>query len=181
MKKTNPGSITQKNFIKLKKNEILLLSGMTLFVLITIALMMSSNLMAGPVAKPTPEVSATETTTEAVTVEKINKTITPEEAKTLLEADQKRATETKTPPEVYLIDVRTPEEFSEGRIPNSLNIPLDKLESIQMLVPYADRSIIVYCRSGNRSAQAAALLGTYGYNTVYDLGGIVNWPYETTK
>jgi phage shock protein E len=108
--------------------------------------------------------AGTESTEQAV--QRIKAIISPEEAQKLIGQEG-----------VYLIDVRTVEEYSEGHIPGSMNIPLDKLESIQMIVPYADKTMIVYCRSGNRSAQAADLLESYGYLKIYDLGGIINWPY----
>ncbi|MCK7492336.1 MAG: rhodanese-like domain-containing protein [Comamonadaceae bacterium] len=47
-------------------------------------------------------------------------------------------------------------------------------------LPDLDAKIIVYCRSGNRSAQAATLLDGLGYTRIYDMGGIIDWPYETT-
>ncbi|MDW8171081.1 MAG: rhodanese-like domain-containing protein [Anaerolineae bacterium] len=73
-----------------------------------------------------------------------------------------------------LIDVRTPGEFSSGHISGALNIPLDQLSHRLSEIP-KDRQVILYCRSGNRSDQAAALLRSVGYNNILDLGGIIAW------
>jgi rhodanese-related sulfurtransferase len=82
-------------------------------------------------------------------------------------------------PAVLLLDVRTPEEFTSGHIGNSLLIPVQELEKrISELEPYRDRTIIAYCRSGNRSGVAAALLGKHGYKAVNMEGGILQWKKE---
>lgn len=73
-----------------------------------------------------------------------------------------------------LIDVRTAEEFSSGHIHGAVNIPVEALESRLSEVP-EDQPVVVYCRSGNRSAQASQILAQAGYSTVYDLGGIIDW------
>lgn len=73
-----------------------------------------------------------------------------------------------------LIDVRTPEEFSGGHIPGAVNISVESLPVRLDEVP-ADKPIVVYCRTGNRSATAATILVENGYQPVYDLGGIQDW------
>ena len=73
-----------------------------------------------------------------------------------------------------LVDVRTPEEFREGRIPGAVNIPLQSLQSRLAELPQ-DETIVLYCRSGNRSADAARILARAGYESVYDMGGIIAW------
>lgn len=73
-----------------------------------------------------------------------------------------------------LIDVRTPEEFSGGHIPGAVNISVESLPARLDEVP-ADKPIVVYCRTGNRSATAATILVENGYQPVYDLGGIQDW------
>jgi phage shock protein E len=73
-----------------------------------------------------------------------------------------------------LLDVRTPEEFADGHIAGAVNIPLAELGNQLSQVP-RDIPVIVYCRSGNRSAQAATLLRDSGYTNVLDMGGIVAW------
>lgn len=73
-----------------------------------------------------------------------------------------------------LIDVRTPEEFGAGHIAGAINIPVQQLEQRLSEVP-SDKEIVVYCRSGNRSATASQILTREGYDIVYDMGGIVAW------
>ena len=79
-----------------------------------------------------------------------------------------------------LVDVRTPEEFQVIRIPGSVLIPDYEIEEkIADAVPDKDTTVIVYCRSGNRSRTAAKKLIDMGYTRVFDLGGIIDWPYDT--
>lgn len=73
-----------------------------------------------------------------------------------------------------LIDVRTPQEFAGGHIKGALNIPVDELAQRLSRVP-RDMPVVVYCRSGNRSATASRILRDAGYSTVYDMGGIIAW------
>jgi rhodanese-related sulfurtransferase len=73
-----------------------------------------------------------------------------------------------------LIDVRTPEEFASGHIAGAVNIPVDALSGRLSEIPN-DQPVVVYCRSGNRSATASQILHSAGYPTVYDLGGIIAW------
>lgn len=80
----------------------------------------------------------------------------------------------ETGAEHLLLDVRTPEEFAEGHIAGAVNIPLDSLSSRLSEVP-TDEPVVVYCRSGNRSAQAVEILQDAGYTQVRDLGGLVTW------
>ena len=75
-----------------------------------------------------------------------------------------------------IIDVRTQEEFDSGHIDGALLIPVDVIdEKIEENVADKKTSIIVYCRSGNRSKTAADILINHGYENVYDLGSINNW------
>jgi rhodanese-related sulfurtransferase len=76
-----------------------------------------------------------------------------------------------------LIDVRTPEEFDSGHIQDAINISVETLPDRLTEVP-GDLPIVVYCRSGNRSATAARILVSAGYQPVYDLGGIQTWIAE---
>jgi phage shock operon rhodanese PspE len=79
-----------------------------------------------------------------------------------------------------LIDVRTPDEHKSMRIPGSILIPVDEIkEKIADVVPDKNTTIIVYCRSGKRSTTAAKTLMEMGYNRVLNLGGIIDWPYDT--
>lgn len=73
-----------------------------------------------------------------------------------------------------LVDVRTPEEYADGHIAGSVNIPLAELGNQLSLIPQ-DIPVVVYCRSGSRSAQAVSLLKDAGYTNTLDMGGIVAW------
>ena len=73
-----------------------------------------------------------------------------------------------------LVDVRTPEEYASGHIAGSVNIPVQELGN-RLAEVSKDQPVVVYCRSGNRSAQAASILESAGYTGVYDLGGIGAW------
>ncbi len=79
---------------------------------------------------------------------------------------------------VAIIDVRSETEFKEGHIEGAINIPLDILENIDMP---KDEEIIVYCHSGRRSNLAANTLKKLGYENVFDMGGITDWPYDIVK
>ena len=82
--------------------------------------------------------------------------------------------------EAVLIDVRTPEEFRVVHIPGSVLIPDYEIkDKIAEVVPDKDTTVIIYCRSGNRSRHAAKVLIDMGYTKVFDLGGIIDWPYDT--
>lgn len=74
-----------------------------------------------------------------------------------------------------LVDVRTPEEYSEGHIPGSKNVPLQSLNKIQSVTTKKDTPLFVYCHSGARSRQATGLLGQMGYTNVQNLGGIISY------
>ena len=81
---------------------------------------------------------------------------------------------------IIILDVRTKEEYEEQHIPNSILIPVDELEN-RALNELLDKQakIFVYCRSGVRSITASEILVNLGYEKVYNLGGIINWKYET--
>lgn len=79
-----------------------------------------------------------------------------------------------------VLDVRTPEEFSQGHIPGAILIPDYELaKRAEKELPDKNALILVYCRSGNRSRQAANILLKLGYTNVKDFGGIIDWPFET--
>ncbi len=84
---------------------------------------------------------------------------------TLLERD---------PGTLLLLDVRTAEEFEQGHIPGAVLLPYDEIEGV-FKESDKDKPIVVYCRSGRRSALALETLRGMGYRNVSDFGGIVNW------
>ena len=82
--------------------------------------------------------------------------------------------------DIILIDVRTPQEYRERRIPGSILLPDYEIrDRAADVIPDKDARIVVYCRSGRRSAQSAHVLRDMGYENVYDLGGMNSWPHET--
>lgn len=82
--------------------------------------------------------------------------------------------------EYLLVDVRTPAEFAGGYIPTAVNIPLSDLPGAMPDVD-KDSRVILYCRSGNRSAQAASILRSAGFTSVTDFGGINRWEGELVR
>lgn len=83
---------------------------------------------------------------------------------------------------IVLLDVRTPQEHNAERIGNTPLIPVDELEQrIHELDAVKDRTIIVYCRSGNRSGSATSILRKHGFNAVNMQGGIIRWKAEQFK
>jgi rhodanese-related sulfurtransferase len=74
-----------------------------------------------------------------------------------------------------LVDVRTPEEFAAGHLQGAVNIPLSQVEKRLKEFGPKDRPIVVYCRSGSRSASAARTLKSNGYLQVQDLGSMGRW------
>lgn len=80
--------------------------------------------------------------------------------------------EYKTAPDAVLVDVRTAQEYREGHIPESKNVPLQQLDKIASVAKNKDTQLFVYCYSGSRSRQAASILRQMGYTNVNNIGGI---------
>ncbi len=95
--------------------------------------------------------------------------ISPEEAKAMMDANDS----------IILVDVRTLSEYQSGHIEGALLLPLDTIATqAESVIPDKEAVYIIYCRSGNRSSQAVSLLYSMGYISLYDLGGIIDWPYD---
>lgn len=78
-----------------------------------------------------------------------------------------------------IVDVRTPSEFREGHIPNAINVPNENIGNTELRqLPDKDRKLLVYCRSGRRSKEAAEKLAKLGYTKVMEFGGIIDWDGE---
>ena len=81
-----------------------------------------------------------------------------------------------------ILDVRTIEEYKEGHIPNAICIPNETIgEGIIKELPDKEQLILIYCRSGNRSKQAAEKLKKLGYTNLVEFGGIKDWKGEIVK
>ncbi len=74
--------------------------------------------------------------------------------------------------EAVVVDVRTPREFSHNGLDGALNLPLQQLSQRHRELGDKDKPLVLYCRSGSRSAQAKNLLEQMGYEEVYDLGSV---------
>jgi rhodanese-related sulfurtransferase len=85
--------------------------------------------------------------------------------------------------DVVLLDVRTPEEFEKGHINGANLIPIQLFKYINLSGRgIKDKTVLVYCRSGNRSAMAARFLDQWGVKKVYNLqGGILEWENKGYK
>ena len=81
-----------------------------------------------------------------------------------------------------ILDVRRPDEFAAGHIPNAINVPNETIgaEEIPEL-PDKDQLIMVYCRSGRRSKEASEKLVKLGYTNIVEFGGILDYTGETVK
>lgn len=77
---------------------------------------------------------------------------------------------------IELIDVRTPNEFSSGHIPQAKNVPLDRIHSYQG----KNKEVYVICQSGMRSKQAVTILNKKGYQATNIQGGMSQWNGKTT-
>ena len=82
-------------------------------------------------------------------------------------------------PEVTLVDVREEPEYLTGHAVDALLLPVDEIteDSAAELIPSLSSPVMVYCRTGRRSRDAAAKLDAMGYEEIYDIGGLVGWPY----
>ena len=81
---------------------------------------------------------------------------------------------------VTVVDVRTQGEYGSGHLPGAILIPNETIsDAPPAQLPDKDAVIVVYCRTGGRSRQAANKLVAIGYTNIYDMGGIQSWPYET--
>ena len=99
------------------------------------------------------------------------KKITSDEAKKMMETEK-----------TIVVDVRSLEEYNEGHIPNAISIPLETIENeAEAKLKNKNDLILVYCRSGRRSREAALKLIEKGYTNVIDFGGIQDWNGEVVK
>lgn len=99
------------------------------------------------------------------------KKISPTEAKKRLDANEP----------IVLLDVREKAEYVDRHIPNSINVPLGNIATVEKRLKDKDATIFVYCLSGGRSSNAAAQMAKMGYKNIYNLGGISSWRYETVS
>ena len=80
-----------------------------------------------------------------------------------------------------IVDVRTPEEYAVAHIKGAVCVPNESIgEEAIPLLPDKEQILFLYCRSGNRSKQAAGKLLRLGYTRVYEMGGFADWEGEIT-
>lgn len=81
--------------------------------------------------------------------------------------------------DAVLLDVREEPEYLTGHAIDALLLPVDEItaETAAELIPGLQTPVLVYCRTGRRSARAAHMLESLGYENLYDMGGLVGWPY----
>ncbi len=95
--------------------------------------------------------------------------ITAEEAKTIMDTQEG----------YVILDVRTQAEYDQGHIPGVIVIPDTEVKAkAEEMLPDKEQLILVYCRSGRRSKNAAQILAELGYTNIREFGGIIDWPYE---
>ena len=98
--------------------------------------------------------------------------ITQQEAKTVMDRQEG----------AVILDVRTQEEYEEAHIAGAVLIPHDQIaDQAPSLLPDKEQTLLVYCRSGNRSKTAAQALADLGYSDVREFGGISTWEYGTVQ
>ena len=98
--------------------------------------------------------------------------ITQEEAKEMMKKDDGH----------IIVDVRREDEYAEGHIPGAILIPNESIGTTPPeQLPEYDQIILIYCRSGRRSKEAAQKLADMGYENVYEFGGIIDWDGDVVK
>lgn len=98
--------------------------------------------------------------------------ITMKEAKEIFETDG----------DYIILDVRRADEFADGHIPGAINVANEDItDERPQELPDKNQTIYVYCRSGNRSKQAATKLADMGYTNIIEFGGIIDWTGDVEK
>ncbi len=109
-------------------------------------------------------------TTEETGMKTMYQQITQEEAKEIMASSSG----------YLIVDVRRPDEFAAGHIPGAVNVPNETIgDTAPAELPDRAQALLVYCRSGRRSKEAAAKLAALGYTQVFEFGGIIDWTGET--
>ena len=88
----------------------------------------------------------------------------------------------ETEGDYMILDVRRADEFADGHIPGAINVANEDIHEIEPSeLPDKNQTIYVYCRSGNRSKQAASKLAAMGYTNIIEFGGIMDWTGEIER
>ncbi|MCI8740957.1 MAG: rhodanese-like domain-containing protein [Oscillibacter sp.] len=104
-----------------------------------------------------------------------------EEEASYQQISQEEAKEMMDTQEVVILDVREQDEYDSGHIPDAVLLPVGTIDedTAAAAIPKKDSTVLVYCRSGNRSKTASSALAELGYTNICEFGGIKTWPYET--
>ena len=102
---------------------------------------------------------------------------------TYVQIDQEKAKAMMTVDDGHVVvDVRRQDEYDSGHIPGAILIPNESItDSRPEQLPDPEQIILVYCRSGRRSKEAAQKLADMGYKNIYEFGGIIDWTGEIEK
>lgn len=97
--------------------------------------------------------------------------------------DQETAKRMMDEQDVVILDVREQDEYDSSHIADALLLPVGTIseETAAAVIPEKDTTVLVYCRSGNRSKTASQALADLGYTQIYEFGGINTWQYETEQ
>lgn len=109
---------------------------------------------------------------ESAPAENTYQQITQEEAKAMMDGQ-----------EVVILDVREQSEYDGGHIADAVLLPVGSIdeESAAAVIPEKDSTVLVYCRSGNRSKKASQALADLGYTRVYEFDGVNTWSYGLVR
>ena len=136
---------------------------------ILLLLAAAAVLTAGCSVQTQPETPAVQEQTTGTTAAAAYRQITQETAREMMQADDGH----------IVIDVRRQEEYDSGHIPGAVLVPNESIGTVQPdALPDLHQVILVYCRSGRRSKEAAQKLADIGYTQVYEFGGILDWTGE---
>jgi len=158
----------------MKKTKTLIL------LILSVSLVTGVTLMGGCVGKEVdkeneapPQETPAEIETPSREATQIIEDITPQEAYASIQENQDN-------PDFVIIDVRTPEEFSEGYIEGAINIDFySETFQDELNILDKDKSYLIYCRSGGRSGSALAIMEELNFREVYNMtGGIIQWQAE---
>jgi rhodanese-related sulfurtransferase len=143
----------------MKKTKTLIL------LILSVSLVTGVTLMGGCVGRGTGTPSPQTT--------QIIEDITPQEAYASIQENQDN-------PDFVIIDVRTPEEFADGHIEDAINIDFySETFQDELNILDKDKSYLIYCRSGRRSASALAIMEELNFREAYNMmGGIIQWQAE---
>lgn len=125
----------------------------------------------GTAGSALPDVPSEAENSQAAPEQHTYQQITQDEARALMQADNGSVT----------VDVRRQDEYDSGHIPGAILIPNESIGTEKpKALPDTGQIILIYCRSGRRSKEAAQKLADMGYTEIYEFGGIIDWNGEVT-